>query len=152
MRRFILAAFALTMLAACQPADTSLSDEDIAAVNNLRLSYAQAVIAGDADGVAALYAEDATEMPGNSPAAEGRETIRARYGTPQPTFTINSLEVDGRDGLAFDRGTWSLSDVPVGDTTGVRIGKYLWISRKQTDGSWLWTHLIWNTDAPVPQP
>ena len=152
MRRFVIAAFALTVLAACQPADTALSDEDIAAVNNLRLSYTQAVIAGDADGVAALYTEDATEMPGNSPAKEGRAAIRASYGVAQPSFTITSAEVDGRDGLAFDRGTWSLSNMPDADTTVVVTGKYIWISRKQADGSWLWTDLIWNTDAPMPRP
>jgi len=44
MRRFVLAAIALTVLAACQPADTALSAEDVAAVNNVRTSYAQGVI------------------------------------------------------------------------------------------------------------
>ena len=80
MRRIVLSAFALTVLAACQPEVGLLSDEGVVAMRNLRTSYAQAVIAGDADGVAAVYAENATEMPPDLPAREGRAAIRAAYG------------------------------------------------------------------------
>ena len=30
-------------------------------------------------------------------------------------------------------------------------GKYLVLLRKQADGSWLMTTVIWNSDAPPPQ-
>jgi ketosteroid isomerase-like protein len=31
------------------------------------------------------------------------------------------------------------------------IGKYMAILEKQADGSWKYTHFIWNTDIPQPQ-
>jgi uncharacterized protein (TIGR02246 family) len=152
MHRFILAAFAMTVLAACQPADTALSDEDIAAVTNLMTSYTQAARAGDADGVAALYTENAIEMPGDAPARVGRETIRAAYsGGNRSDLEVDMVELDGRDGLAYERGTWTMS-IQVADTTIAVTGKYLVLLRKQADGSWLRTHAIWNRDAPMPQP
>jgi ketosteroid isomerase-like protein len=152
MRRFVLAAFALTVLVACQPLDTALSNEDIAAVTNLSTAYTQAARAGDADGVAVLYAEDAIEMPGDAPARVGIAAIRGGYAPPGiPDLTVTVMELDGRDGLAYERGTWS-STLPVADTTVGMTGKYLVIARKQADGSWLRTNVIWNNDAPMPQP
>ncbi len=151
MRRIVIAAFAMTVLAACQPADTALSDEDVAAINSLKSSYVQAVVTGDADAVAATYAEDATEMPPDLPARQGREAIRAANGTPVPDLILTAVELDGRDGLAFERGTWSVTTT-VADTTVAATGKYLTVFRKQVDGSWLIANGIWNSDAPMPQP
>ena len=150
MRRLILAAAALTVLAACQTPNTNLTDEDIAEITNIATAYTQATRAGDADAVAALYTEDAVEMPGNQPARVGRAAIRATYGGLND-LEVNMTELDGRDGVAYERGTWTQS-VPVADTTVGMTGKYLVILRKQADGSWLRTHAIWNTDAPIPQP
>ena len=156
MRRIVLAAFALTVLAACQPEVGPLSDEDAAAVRNLGTSYAQAVLAGDADAVAALYTENATEMPPDMPAREGRAAIRAAYEAEAGVveeFTLTSVEIDGRAELAFDRGTWSWTGVVVDTAEAVTLtGKYVSIARKQGDGSWFWAAAIWNSDAPLPQP
>ncbi len=157
MRRLALAAVSCSILAiACQPEVGPLSDEDIAAVRTIATSYAQAVLAGDADAVAALYAEDAIEMPADVPAREGRAAIRAAYEAESAViqeFTLTSVETDGRAGLAFDRGTWSWTGMPEGMTEPITLtGKWVGIAREQEDGSWLWTAAIWNSDAPLPQP
>ena len=145
--------FAL-LLTPC-PADAGpLSDEDLAAVRALAQSYREAVLASNDEAVAALYAEDATEMPPHSPVHQGRAAILSAYEAPGATvsaFTMTSVETDGVDGFAYDRGTWTWTGAveglkePVTDT-----GKYLCIARKQGDGSWLWTVATWNSNLPLP--
>jgi len=155
MRRITLSVLSLAFLAACQPGVAPLSDEDVAALNNLRDAYVQAVLAGDADAAAAMYADNAILMPPDGPAIEGRAAIRASEaeGAAPQGFTLTSVEIDGQGGLAYDRGTWSWTGAVVDTAEAVTLtGKYVTIARKQADGSWLVTVDIWNSDAPVPQP
>ena len=156
MRRMLLPLVTLAAVA-CQPASTPLSDEDVLAIRSLGDGYAQAVLAADADAIAALYATDAIEMPPHLPATQGRDAIRTRYeaifGPPMQftAFTITPIEIDGIDGLAFDRGTWSMTATAEGMPEPiVDTGKYVMVLRRQEDGSWLWTAGIWNSDLPLP--
>jgi uncharacterized protein (TIGR02246 family) len=158
MRRMILP-WMLLIAVGCQPGATTLTDEDIAAIRSLGTSYAEANLAKDADAVAAVYATDAIEMPPNRPAIVGVEAIRASYqsafesGMESTEFTVTSVAIDGMNGLAFDRGTWSWTGTPPGMSEPVtETGKYLTIARRQEDGSWLWTADIWNSDTPIPEP
>lgn len=159
MRMITSALVGAVILSACQPAAVTLTVEDTAAIRDIGTSYAQANIAGDADAVAALYSEDAVEMPPNLPAREGRAAIRESYAeffgldVEVSEFTLNSVELDGANGVAFERGTWTWTGIPPGMTESMSdTGKYIGIARKQADGSWLWTSVIWNSDVPLPQP
>lgn len=156
--RKLLALLLLSAAAACQPGAAPLSEEDVTAIRSLGETYAQAVLAMDADAVAVLYADDAIEMPPNEPARVGREAIRERYagafqlGMASSEFTITSVDIDGMDGLAYDRGTWTWTGTPPGMTEPVtETGKHVSVVRRQEDGSWLWTAVIWNSDLPLPQ-
>ncbi|NIM48799.1 MAG: DUF4440 domain-containing protein [Gemmatimonadales bacterium] len=154
-KRAVLPATALLALAlaGCQAAGP-LSEQDLAAIAEVRQAYVDAVLAGDAAAVAALYAEDATEMPPNVPATEGRAAIQARYeaGEDVTEFTVTPVATEGLGTLALDWGTYSVTMViegveePYQDT-----GKYLAICEKQADGSWLMTVSIWNSDLPLPE-
>jgi ketosteroid isomerase-like protein len=153
MRRFVLAAFALIVLAGCQSRVGPLTDEDIAALNALRAAYRQAAIEGTPNALSAVYAEDAVVWSPNKPAIEGRDAIRA-INEPTPGVTIqhlalSSIEIDGYGDLAFDRGTYSFTVVTDEAEEPISVvGKYLVIARKQADGTWLWTLDMSNTDAP----
>jgi ketosteroid isomerase-like protein len=156
MHRMILPLI-LLIAPACQPAAAPLSEADIAALHRLDTVYADAILTEDADAIAALYAEDAVEMPPNAPANVGREAIRAWYATQvfpaadYDDFSITPGEIDGVNGLAFNRGSYAFTTAPPGSTEPVTAtGKYLVIARRQADGSWLWTADIWNADAPQP--
>jgi len=66
-------------------------------------------------------------------------------------FTITPIQIEGTDGLAFDRGTWSMTATAEGMPEPiVDTGKYVMVLRRQEDGSWLWTVGIWNSDLPLP--
>jgi len=153
--RFLFGLITFGLLLTPGPTDAGpLPGDDVAALRALGRSYQEAVLANDAEVVAALYAEDATEMPPNTPVRQGRAAILAAYRTPVApvsTFSLTSVETDGVDGLAYDRGAWTATvaiegmEEPVTET-----GKYLCIARKQGDGSWLWAIVTWNSDLPLP--
>ncbi len=162
MRRIIPIVLALVLVvsvrtSAQEPGVAPLSDEDIAALNELRATYAEAVLANDCEAITAVSAQDVVLMPPNEPMVEGgaayRDWCEAAASEPPPQdFTMTSLEIDGYGDLAFDRGTWSQTFVSEGAEPVTITGTYVVIVRKQTDDSWLWTVGIYNGDAPLPEP
>jgi ketosteroid isomerase-like protein len=157
MHRLTLPVLSLALLAGCQTGVAPLTDEDIAALNALRDTRVEALIAGDMDAAVAVFTEDALAWRPDAPAIEGRAAIRADSETPPGVtvrgLTLTSLEIDGYGDLAFDRGTWEWTLAFEGtDEPVVVTGKYVVIARKQEDGTWLWTLDMSNTDAPMPGP
>ncbi|MDH3479494.1 MAG: DUF4440 domain-containing protein [Gemmatimonadota bacterium] len=158
MRHMILPLM-LVAVAACQPGAGPLTDEDVAALQDLGQAYVRGFSANDAGAVAAVYAERATEMPPNMLARDGVDAIRAAYasyfdaGAGTVAFTMTAAEIGGIGGLAFDRGTWSWTGRQGAGTEPVtQTGKYLAIARRQEDGSWRYTAMIWNSDTSLPEP
>jgi uncharacterized protein (TIGR02246 family) len=153
-RTLLAAAVGVLLVTGCYPAAGPLSDEDVAAIAALGQQYVEASLAGDAAGIAAVYAEDATEMPPGMVATEGRAAIEARYAEgdePSPTtFTITSTEIVGFGDLAYDVGTWAAAGEVEGMDPIEVSGKYVCILERQADGSWLWKEVIWNYDMPMP--
>jgi ketosteroid isomerase-like protein len=99
------------------------------------------------------------EMPPNLPARNGVDAIKAAYasyfasGAHTDAFTMTAQEIGGSGGVAFDRGTWSWTGREGGAAAPVtESGKYLGIARRQADGSWRYTDMIWNTDQPPAPP
>ena len=159
----LLTAFALAVgLAACAPApepaavpDTTA--EDTAAIGALRDSWASAYNAGNADALAALYAEDAVRMDNEMPTVTGRDNIRDAFTTQmsasRSTITLTSEETQVIGDRAFDRGTFSASVMPEGGGDAISAsGRYIVLLQKQADGSWALTHTIDNTPSPPTAP
>jgi uncharacterized protein (TIGR02246 family) len=132
---------------------TPITPADMDAIDSIRTAYQDAVKAGDAEAMLALYTDDVVEMPPNMPIRDGKSDVEAAAGSePQPTtFSLTPVETDGVGSLAYDRGTYAASmmmegmEEPTSDT-----GKYLVLLRKQSDGSWLISEVIWNSDLPLP--
>jgi ketosteroid isomerase-like protein len=144
---------------ACQkPVVTGLAAEDEAAIRAV-YEKAMAITADTEEGFMAYlntyYAADATIMPPNHPAATGYEAIISAFKEMPPSedFRSKILKIDGRDGLAYVHGTYSLNrrlpgaETPVHDT-----GKYIEIWKKQADGGWKVYIDIFNSDVPLPAP
>lgn len=148
----VLAALAVSV-AACAGGAASLSDADIAAIEEVSESFGAALNADDWGGVAALYTEDAVLMPPNGPAIQGRAAIEAFFAAFPPTsgFALNPVQIDGRGDLAFVRGTFSMMIEMEGMPAVQETGKYIEIRRKQEDGSWLLAVDIFNSDTPLEQ-
>ncbi|MFQ6103164.1 MAG: YybH family protein [Candidatus Glassbacteria bacterium] len=132
-----------------------LPEEDVAALKNMIEPYAQAMLQGDWAAVAAMYTEDAVRMPPNEPLHQGRAAIQSWLEARPITITDFSLgmeDVDGRDVIAWARGTYSITYTIGGEgEPATDSGKWLNVLRKQPDGSWLIAVNMWNSDKPIPQ-
>ena len=108
--------------------------------------------AGDADGLVALYAEDAVLSPPGAPAARGHAAMRdfiakdtAASAAAGVRLSLDSARDHGiSGGLAWEWGTFKAKDKS-GAT--VDAGKYVTVYRKM-NGKWLIIRDIWNSDKP----
>lgn len=156
MRAWKIAVPAVAIAAvSCQPqaeAPASLSQEDVTAIREFAAAYRDAALAQDFESLAALYTPDGVRNPPNAPPAEASpSSLRAGY---QGVTELENApdRIEGRGDLAHARGSYSITvasegvDAPISDT-----GHYVAILRKQEDGRWLMSYLIFNSDQPPPQ-
>jgi ketosteroid isomerase-like protein len=134
--------FAALVISACGSRDAALSDADREAIRTASQSYVKADDARDADAMLAFVAEGAVYMPSNAPMIAGREAIRA-FLKPHTWDKITQApsEIEGRDGVAFERGSYTV--LMQGKTY---TGFYLDVWVRQPDGAWRVTRKIWNAD------
>jgi len=153
LKTVAIAAVSVIALAACKPAayDSTADAAEVAALNQ---SWAAAYNAGDADGVANLYADDGVVMPPGASALVGRDAIRDFIATDSAnskaaglTMNIASTDMGVTPDLAWDRGSFTVTDA-AGAT--VDSGNYVSVIKK-VDGKWMLFRDIWNSDkAPAP--
>jgi uncharacterized protein (TIGR02246 family) len=162
-------AVAVVAASACRPAPhearpggadattAPLSAADQAAIRATDTAFVTAADAGDAAGLAALYLADASLMPPNARAIQGREGIRKFWGAFADAYRINisvtAEEVEGRGDLAFSRGHYTLDLTPKakGAAPAHDEGKFLEILRRQPDGTWRYAVDMYSSDLPAPK-
>lgn len=125
------------------------------AIRKIADDYVKASLAGDAKAIAALYADDAVEMPPNQPSIKGRAAIGDYYtktmaGAKMGTFTLTHVESHATGDSAFDVGTYQQTITPTGAAAPIRdSGKYV-VILKRTGGAWKVAYAIYNSDqAPT---
>ena len=126
-----------------------MTKAEIAKLRELTRTFNQAVLAGDWAKVASLYTTDAVLNPPHHPAVKGRKAIRAwlQKFPPITAFQVRDVKMDGRGGLAYVLGKYTMTLVPPGAPGPVKdSGKYLDIRRKQPNGRWLLQVDIFNSD------
>jgi uncharacterized protein (TIGR02246 family) len=104
--------------------------------------YVTASNEGDAEALAALYADDALLLPPDHEPIVGREAIVEfwRQGTDSGLeVSTLRLEVDGD--VAYLIGRYRLPPTPDEDADS---GQYVLCLKRQTDGAWKLTADIWN--------
>ncbi|QPL40772.1 SgcJ/EcaC family oxidoreductase [Erythrobacter sp. A30-3] len=107
--------------------------------------------ANDWTRLAAQFTEDAVMMPPNSPAVVGRSAIARWEAANEDGFRIALLpeEITVTGDRAFVRGR-SCVFIPLdGAKTGVDVGKFLEVRHRQSDGRWLISHDVFNSDLPA---
>ena len=116
----------------------ALSDEDVAAIKTTLDSLDQAVLAGGTEAILEFYTEDTIGI-WEGAFLKGREALKEVFSKVTYTALNHTLEeIDGRDDLAFVWGTISLTMAVEGAPEPVQgTAKFLYILRKQEDGSWL---------------
>ena len=109
----------------------------------------------DIEKLLSLHSEDIILMEPNMQTIHGKEEVKKLFEklkqqaiTLKLSFNIYEMEVFGE--RAFVRGqvikTTIQNNRPVHES-----GKFITLSRKQKDGSWLRTHVIANNDMPIDE-
>jgi uncharacterized protein (TIGR02246 family) len=119
----------------------------------LENQYASTIAEGDIERWMTFFLDDVIFMPPNAATLKGRDATR-EFARPffeqfnmETNITVDDVEVSGD--LAFARwgysGRYSPKD---GGDAILENGKEIWIFKRQIDGSWKCSHIIFNTDNP----
>ncbi len=170
MKSLSKAALLLTVLAmvSCAPAaeeavveETPTTEADVAA-RDLMGEWTAAYNAADAGALAALYADNAVLMGEDGPAWIGSPAIRdglAQFFEQGPGGQPSSRQSEdlvdevmvSQDWL-IARGNWREEITPQdGSDPWREVGKWMWLSQRQPDGSWKIAWHIYNRDPPSGQ-
>jgi ketosteroid isomerase-like protein len=137
--RIALASPLIALLASCASiAAADLSRADVAAIESSREAFRAAVLARDFDELASLYTDDAILLPPNMPEIRGRAEIRAHFEEfpPLGALTVRFEEVSGSGGVAYVRGSYTMTIAVEGGESIEERGKFLEVRLRQSDGSW----------------
>ena len=150
----MVAAFANSSAAQSTPKPPAADASVEAAIRAVADTYVKATLAGDAKAIAALYTEDATEMPPNQPSIKGRAAIQQYYerafaGVKFPRFSLNHMESRAVGDNGYDVGTYRQNFVPAGGAGVDETGKYV-VILKRSGGSWKIAYAIYSSDRPMP--
>jgi len=148
----------LLIICSCKAPDQNLfSDQDRAAVQQLRNQYTQAWLDSDSAAVMSCLTDDAVLIPHHGDAQiEGKDAIRAFWWPPQSpstqvtTFTSEISEVSGFGDLAYVRGRFQLN-FDYDTLSYSNQGNFLNVIVR-TPGGWKLSRLIWNDPLPDIAP
>jgi uncharacterized protein (TIGR02246 family) len=148
-KRLLLAVSVVALMACAPGAPDTAADE--AALKADPSAWFDAYNAGNADGVANLYAEDAVLMAPGSPGVTGQAAIREFIASDIARSRSSGLvltfgEVTGV-GVAGDTG-WLSGIFSAADGSGAIVdnGKFLSVYSRTTDG-WKLLRDTWNSDT-----
>ena len=153
--RFLLVLLVCVVLAYQSPrAQSPGAAAEIAKVSD---AYVNASLSANAKAIAALYTDDAVEMPPNQPMVKGRAAIEQYYttqfgGTAKlQSFALTHIESNASGDIGYEVGTYrqTITDGqhPMADT-----GKYT-VVLKRAGGAWKVAYAIYNSDTlPTPMP
>jgi uncharacterized protein (TIGR02246 family) len=133
-------------LAACS-SGTSSNQAAMAAIDKLHQDDVAATLSQNPDQLAALWTDDGVLLtPGNAPVI-GKQTIRegATHSVAKiVSYTPRIQDVSVTGDLAVE---WGYFDVTFQDPnqqqTGAFHGRFLRAMKKQQDGSWKFTRVMW---------
>ena len=160
-RNVFICAVALASIltfAGCQTAPPTAPKTDVAAdTAAIKALFDQAVAAwhsNDMTALAATYADDAIMMDPNQAAIEGKQAIQAAYEARSKEnavkVALTPLETQVAGDWAYVRGTLTATVTPKSGKPMEESGKYLFIVKRQPDGSWKVYRDISNSNNPPP--
>ena len=135
--------------------ESTAIQNDVEAIRALLERNAVLLSTRNLDGWIDQFTDDAIFMPQDHVVVKGREAgrefVRPWYESFDSEFNVAVDEVEVHGGWAFARWSFTSESTPVGGGGAIeRNGKEIWIFRRQPDGSWKCSHIIYNYDAPTP--
>ncbi|MDO8262052.1 MAG: SgcJ/EcaC family oxidoreductase [Gallionella sp.] len=129
--------------------------EDIEAIKRLAEDWRSGWLAGDADALLSLYADDPVLMPSGQPAVFGKDAIRPLYQSVLKEYLFKSqtrlMDIEVSGDLGYFWSTYKLTATPkAGGESFEEEGKSVFIVKREHGGAWKIARLIDNSDqAPT---
>jgi uncharacterized protein (TIGR02246 family) len=152
----VIIVLGLLLVSACSQKVNDPADAE--AIRNLNAEYDKAASSQDLAWFSAnFYTDDAVALPPNDPMVSGKEAIAAddketydQYSSTQLSGPVEEVLSSGN--LAVARGAYAWSGMPKASGLSAvnEKGKWVGIFRRQGDGKWKCSQLIWNSDQPAP--
>ena len=132
---------------ACAPPVAEWTDDDRAAVSGMYERYLQALVDNDPAALAALFTVDGVRIPNGSPVNHGREAIQGvSISDDFTSFQIDNTEIGGQGDTAYSWTEYALTSLASGGAEPSTVNnRSLLVIRRQPDGSWLITTMMFNT-------
>jgi ketosteroid isomerase-like protein len=168
--RASLGVVSVFLMLACSPSTPAADTAAVAtttpaadpAADQAAVSKAHDVLEGayrtsDCNAMVSSVASDGVFDPPNTASAKGPDAVRAWC---EPMFaqmktkslTTSNKQIDVSGDVGVDRGEYDWVLTPAKGGGDVRtVGRYLTIFRRQADGSWKASELIWNSSQPMPR-
>lgn len=132
-------------------------EEDRDSIRQVLANNASVINRGDLEGWISQFTEDAVfMMPNSEPLygrGAGRELARAWYENLDMEFEHSVDEIEVHGDWAFARWNYVGNYTPkAGGEPILDKAKEIWILRRQADGSWKCSHIIYNSSLPQGSP
>lgn len=133
------------------------TEADVEAIKTVDKKFLAAWNADDVAALVALLDDDAVIMPPGQPTVTGRKACEAWIASSQEEFTSqhtwSSEEIMVSGDWAFSRGTAAGTNTPKAGGKSIQIdATYIWILKRQSDGSWKYARSIFNWNNPPEEP
>ncbi len=128
------------------------------AMTEARAAWKAAYEAGDAAAVAAMYADDAMYLPTEAPMIMGRAAIQQAFSdaiamNASREITINETASGMTGDMGYMVGTYVLTTTAEAGAEPTSVeGKYVTITKRAADGTWMIKVHMSNYDQPTPMP
>jgi uncharacterized protein (TIGR02246 family) len=124
----------------------------IEAIKQLAADWRAGWLAGDADRLLSLYADDPVLMPQDQPPVVGRDAIRSLYQSLLKDYRFESegklMEVEASGDWGYFWSIYRLTATPKAGGDPIRsAGKSVFIVKRDLSGAWKIARLIDNRDG-----
>lgn len=127
---------------------------DSTAVRATADKWVSTLLAADYNGWGTTVSSDVVMYPPNSKPIVGRDAAIAFVQSyPRIThFTLRVDELGGRGDIAYDRGNFQIAFTLPDGKTGADTGSFMTVFKRQPDGSWPHSRVVWTSHLPPVAP
>jgi ketosteroid isomerase-like protein len=156
MKKIFLCALIVLLLSACQTRKNyhvhNRADRAVyIPISNWFGNYLEAIKKADVEPILSSVSDDITFMPPNQPSFSGKENLRKwlleYFNYCSSSEGVSILEYEVYDGFAYLQGKYTIkAKIKKSGEEYIDNGKFINFFRRQSNGIWMCTQSIWNSD------
>ena len=132
-------------------------ESDIQAIKDVVAGWSAAFNAADVDKILSYYTDEVVRIPPNEPALVGKEAIRSKYQQAFDEYTaegkdvVENVEVSVDLAVANTTYKYVVTSKSKQDSVETK-GNEILVLKKQANGTWKFTYLIWSDEGLTKPP